>query len=87
MLLLIAGMLQVVVVGHVVVVGYETTSNSLGYVAYHLAMDPERQEKLRQEIVDVTQGHSEITYEMSSELKYTEQCIKEALRLYPLASL
>ncbi|KAH7695353.1 CBN-CYP-13A1 protein, partial [Aphelenchoides avenae] len=68
------------------IAGYETTSNSLGYVAYHLAMDPERQEKLRQEVLDVTQGSSQITYEMSLDLKYTEQCIKEALRLYPLAS-
>ncbi|KAI6188572.1 putative cytochrome P450 CYP13A8 [Aphelenchoides besseyi] len=68
------------------IAGYETTANSLSYLSYHLALDQERQEKLRNEVIGITGGATEITYEMAQQMRYMEQCIKEALRLYPLAS-
>ncbi|KAI6240027.1 putative cytochrome P450 CYP13A8 [Aphelenchoides fujianensis] len=68
------------------IAGYETTANSLSYVAYHLARDQERQEKLRNEVISITGGSTEISYEMVAQMKYMDVCIREALRLYPLAS-
>jgi cytochrome P450 len=69
------------------IAGYETSANSLSYTIYHLALNQECLQKVRDEIMEVTGGSTEITYEMCAQMKYTEQCIKEALRLYPLASL
>ena len=36
--------------------GYETTSNALSYTAYLLALHPEIQERLYQEVKDVIKG-------------------------------
>ena len=71
------------------VAGYDTTSNALSYAAYELAVNPQVQERLYQEIEQVcgTDPSSHITYDQLSKLKYTDAVIKETLRLYPLASL
>ena len=47
--------------------GYETTSNALSFITYCLAVNPEKQEKLLQEVDDkfddgVSSGHSRVIY-------------------------
>ena len=66
--------------------GYETTSTLLTHAAYSLAMNPEKQEKLRKEIKDAYEAAgNKINYEDLSTLKYLDAVICETLRLYPPA--
>ncbi|CAA88609.1 Putative cytochrome P450 CYP13A7 [Caenorhabditis elegans] len=66
--------------------GYDTTALSLSYSSYLLATHPEIQKKLQEE-VDRECPDPEVTFDQLSKLKYLECVVKEALRLYPLASL
>ena len=64
--------------------GYETSSNTLGLVCYHLATDPDVQEKLQKEIDSVWDDESQMpSYETVNELPYLDMAICETLRLYP----
>lgn len=65
-----------------VISGFETTSSTLAYCLFELARNPEIQRKVQREIDEARAG---ITYEMISSLKYTECCIDETLRKYPIA--
>lgn len=70
------------------VAGYETTANCLSYLFHHLARDARCQQKLRDELLEVVgEGGGELSHELCAQLKFMELCIKETLRLYPLASL
>uniref|UniRef100_A0A1I7TA16 Cytochrome P450 n=1 Tax=Caenorhabditis tropicalis TaxID=1561998 RepID=A0A1I7TA16_9PELO len=67
------------------VAGFDTTAISLSYVAYSLALNPRVQKKLQEE-VDRECPDPEITFDQLSKLKYMENTIKEALRMYPFAA-
>lgn len=57
------------------------SSNTLGFMLYLLASHPEKQEKLRAEILE----HSDhLDIHVVKNLKYLNMCIKETLRLYPI---
>ncbi|XP_067940323.1 sterol 26-hydroxylase, mitochondrial-like [Watersipora subatra] len=61
--------------------GVDTSSNTLGFMLYLLASHPEKQEKLRAEILE----HSDhLDIHVVKNLKYLNMCIKETLRLYPI---
>ncbi|MCG8315489.1 MAG: cytochrome P450 [Pseudomonadales bacterium] len=64
--------------------GHETTSHALTWTWYLLSKYPEVEKKLHQELDQVLAGRIP-TYEDLSALPYTEQVIKEAMRLYPPA--
>ncbi|XP_021359990.1 cytochrome P450 3A29-like, partial [Mizuhopecten yessoensis] len=64
------------------VAGYDTTNITLTMNAYHLATNPECQEKLRQEIKTVF-GSGRIDYENLTKLRYLDMCLSEVLRLHP----
>ncbi|XP_060066281.1 cytochrome P450 3A2-like [Ylistrum balloti] len=64
--------------------GYETTSITLTMNAYNLALNPECQDKLRQEIEEEI-GSSPIDHENVQKLQYLDMCINETLRMYPPA--
>ncbi|NXD40920.1 CP3A9 protein, partial [Copsychus sechellarum] len=64
--------------------GYEPTSNSLGYLAYELALHPDVQEKLLQEIDTVLPNKAPLTYEALTKLEYLDMTLNESLRMYPL---
>ena len=67
----------------VVAAGYETTSTLLTYASYSLAMNPEKQQKLREEILSAYEAAgNKINYEDLSTLKYLDSVICETLRLY-----
>ncbi|NXS90957.1 CP3AD protein, partial [Jacana jacana] len=64
--------------------GYETTSNTLCYVAYELATHPDVQQKLLEEIDTVLPNKAPLTYEAMTQLEYLDMTLNETLRLYPL---
>nr|ATW72294.1 cytochrome p450 CYP3044A7 [Brachionus calyciflorus] len=66
--------------------GYETTSQTLSYIAYNLAMNPNDQEKLIQEVDDVLDRHDgKVNYESISEMHFMDNVINETLRMFPPA--
>lgn len=66
--------------------GYETTSIVLCFIAYNLAMHPEYQQRLCEEIDHVLEKHGgKVTYDAVHEMPYLDMIIDETLRLYPPA--
>ncbi|EDV25750.1 uncharacterized protein TRIADDRAFT_23953 [Trichoplax adhaerens] len=64
--------------------GYETTANTLSSVCYLLAVNPDVQERLINEVDDAFSGvDDDLSYEQIFELKYLDMVITETLRLYP----
>ncbi|KAM9292189.1 cytochrome P450 3A12-like [Morus bassanus] len=64
--------------------GYETTSNTLCYLAYELATHPDVQQKLLEEIDGVLPNKAPLTYEAMMQLEYLDMTLSETLRLFPL---
>ncbi|XP_063270165.1 cytochrome P450 3A9-like [Prinia subflava] len=64
--------------------GYEPTGNSLSFLAYELALHPDVQEKLLQEIDTVLPNKAPLTYEAITKLEYLDMTVSETLRFYPL---
>ncbi|XP_060072369.1 cytochrome P450 3A8-like [Ylistrum balloti] len=65
--------------------GYETTTITLAMASYYLALYPEYQDKLRQELTDKI-GSQQVTYDNIREVKYLEMIINETLRINPPAT-
>uniref|UniRef100_A0A914VYX4 Cytochrome P450 n=1 Tax=Plectus sambesii TaxID=2011161 RepID=A0A914VYX4_9BILA len=68
------------------VAGYDTTANTLAYLSYNLAVNDDAQNKLIAEIDDFLPTEDDITYESVQNLTYLDWCMKENLRMNPLAS-
>lgn len=66
--------------------GADTSGHVLGFVFLMLAMFPEVQEKVYDEI-QVNLGDTYVTKEQLLQLTYTEQVFKETIRLFPLFCL
>uniref|UniRef100_A0A667YCV0 Thromboxane-A synthase n=1 Tax=Myripristis murdjan TaxID=586833 RepID=A0A667YCV0_9TELE len=62
--------------------GYETSSNTLAFTCYLLAIHPDCQSKVQEEVDHFFTRHSP-DYTNVQELKYLDMVIAEALRLYP----
>ncbi|XP_021341416.1 cytochrome P450 3A4-like [Mizuhopecten yessoensis] len=62
--------------------GYETTKTALCMTCYYLALYPEYQDKLRQELSDVI-GSNPMTYENLRQVKYLEMITNESMRINP----
>lgn len=63
--------------------GYETTSITMSFAGYYLAVHPEVQDKLREEISTTLKLHGGMTYEALQEMRYLENVCLETARLYP----
>nr|XP_058946620.1 cytochrome P450 3A30-like [Pocillopora verrucosa] len=64
--------------------GYETTSTTLSFVSHHLAINPEIQDKLQQEIDSVWPDENQmLSYETVHEMPYLDMVLAESLRMYP----
>lgn len=65
------------------VAGFETSSSTSSFVLYSLALNPDIQDKTREEIQKVLQKHGgQLTYEAMSDMKYLQMVIDETLRLH-----
>uniref|UniRef100_W8BVC2 Putative cytochrome P450 12c1, mitochondrial n=1 Tax=Ceratitis capitata TaxID=7213 RepID=W8BVC2_CERCA len=66
--------------------GVDTTSSALTAILLCIAKSPQKQQKLREELLKVLPHKDEhFTIENMKNLPYLRACIKEALRIYPLA--
>ncbi|CAF4612282.1 unnamed protein product, partial [Rotaria socialis] len=64
-------------------VGFETSSQLLAYCTYCLALNPDCQETLHNEIVEtINSNHGEFNYNMVPKMIYLDAIISETLRLY-----
>ncbi|KAG8505434.1 Cytochrome P450 4X1 [Galemys pyrenaicus] len=66
-----------------VLAGHNSSAGALACLLYHLALNPEHQERCREEIRGILGDGASITWEQLSEMNYTTMCIKESLRLTP----
>ncbi|XP_002715705.1 cytochrome P450 4X1 [Oryctolagus cuniculus] len=66
-----------------ILAGHSTTAASLSWFLYCLALNPEHQERCREEIRDVLGNGSSTTWEQLDELCFTSMCISETFRLFP----
>jgi cytochrome P450 len=64
------------------VAGHETAANALAWCWYLLAMNPEKEEKLQEEVDRVLGGRQPTVGDLR-ELPYTRMVFEEAMRLYP----
>ncbi|XP_055310971.1 cytochrome P450 6a9-like [Sitodiplosis mosellana] len=68
--------------------GFETSSTTLTFCLYELAMNAEIQVKARQVIQEAYEKHGKFIYEMMLDMPYVDQVLQETLRKYPpLANL
>uniref|UniRef100_A0A1S4JEV0 Uncharacterized protein n=1 Tax=Culex quinquefasciatus TaxID=7176 RepID=A0A1S4JEV0_CULQU len=68
--------------------GQDTSAYAVAYTLLLLAMNPNIQNKVVEEIDSVFSSNSvEVTVDTLQQLKYTEQVIKESLRLLPVAPI
>lgn len=64
--------------------GYETSSTLMTFTLYELALNPDIQDRLREEITTgISENDGKLTYEMLFGFKYLEMVINESLRKYP----
>lgn len=59
------------------VAGFETSSSTMTFAFYELALNPEIQERAREEVRQVMESHGgELTYEAAMELRYIDRIIQ-----------
>lgn len=64
--------------------GFETSSTTLAFSLYELALQPELQERLRSEILEALENsNGKVTYEMVMGLPYLDMVVSETLRKHP----
>lgn len=61
--------------------GFETSATLMSFTFYELALNPEIQEKLREEIQSTID--EEVTYDLVLNMKYLNMVVNESLRKYP----
>ncbi|XP_041640995.1 cytochrome P450 3A40-like [Cheilinus undulatus] len=66
--------------------GYETSSSSLTFLAYNLAINPDVMKKLQKEIDATFPNKAPVEYQALMQMEYLESAINESLRLYPIAA-
>jgi len=64
-------------------VGIDTTGTTGAFLLYHLASNPEKQEKLYKEICDIIGPHGEMTETALAKMKYMKACQTESQRIAP----
>ncbi|XP_052843557.1 probable cytochrome P450 6a13 [Drosophila gunungcola] len=65
--------------------GFDTSSTTMSFCLYELALNPDIQDQLRVEILDVlSRNNQKLTYESVQEMPYLDQVVSETLRKYPI---
>uniref|UniRef100_I3MLS0 unspecific monooxygenase n=1 Tax=Ictidomys tridecemlineatus TaxID=43179 RepID=I3MLS0_ICTTR len=67
-----------------ILAGYHTTSTTLSFIMYLLAIHPDVQKKLQQEVDETLPNKAPVTYDVLFEMKYLDMVVNETLRLYPV---
>ncbi|KAF4519173.1 hypothetical protein B566_EDAN008236 [Ephemera danica] len=68
--------------------GFDTIAAALSFCVQLLAMHPEVQAKLRDEVDEAFErGHGQLGYELMHSLSYMDMVINEVMRLYPAAPM
>ncbi|XP_069845418.1 cytochrome P450 3A9-like [Dipodomys merriami] len=65
--------------------GYDTTSLTLSFTVYLLALHPDVQKKLQEEVDRTLPNKAPATYDAVMEMEYVDMVVNEVLRLYPIA--
>ncbi|CAE1295561.1 unnamed protein product [Acanthosepion pharaonis] len=68
------------------IAGFQTTASTLSYFAHSIAMNPDVQEKLYQEIEEKL-GQESPNYDNVQKLIYLDMCMAETLRMYPVGTV
>ena len=68
-----------------VIAGIDTTGNTLSFLIYNLSRNPDKQEKLRQEIQQF--GQSSLTVQNVGQMPYFRACLQESFRLTPTVNV
>ncbi len=66
-----------------IVAGFETSANTLNWVWYLIAKNPDIEERLVAEARHALPGVSAVNADSVNSMQYTQQTLEEALRLYP----
>ena len=66
------------------VAGHDSTSTAITMLLYHVALNPDVEEKVYNEVMSVV-GDGPITWDALGRMKYCTQVVKENLRLFPPA--
>ncbi len=67
-----------------VLAGIDTTGNTFAFLLYQLARHPDKQEKLRQEILSFNKAN--LTAQDIGQMRYFRACLQESFRLIPTIS-
>lgn len=72
----------------IILTGHETSSSTAMFAAYELALNPDMQSRLRNEITEVLSRYAgAITYDGIIEMKYLDMVFNETLRKYPIVDI
>nr|AKR18891.1 CYP6AN20 protein [Phyllonorycter ringoniella] len=64
--------------------GFETSSSATSYLIHELALNPEIQRKVPEDIANVLARYdNKLCYEAVAEMRYLDMALKESLRLFP----
>jgi cytochrome P450 family 6 len=66
--------------------GNDTTSITLTFALYELALNQDMQDRLRQELKENCDDNGDFTYEVLQKMKYLDMVLKETHRKYPLTT-
>ncbi|XP_078373566.1 cytochrome P450 27C1-like [Oculina patagonica] len=67
--------------------GVDTTSNTMQWVLYMMAKNPDKQEILRQEVLSVLGDQNQASPATIAQMPYLKAWVRETLRLYPVLSI
>jgi len=67
--------------------GVDTTSNTMQWVLYMMAKNPDKQDILRQEVLSVLGDTTLATPTTLAQMPYLKAWVRETLRLYPLVAI
>lgn len=68
--------------------GFDTVSTGMVFTAYELAMNPDIQQKLYEEIAETNKqlAGKPLTYDTLQKMKYLDMVVSESLRMWPVAA-